>query len=122
MQLHTAESYRNKLKMEEDEKLAQSLFFATMVKSQELEELGLCEMREPKINNPAKHQGEKRNPKLCVHNWPELIKKLKEYHEQEGPFDEDMTLEAVQRYAEEELKRAYHNMRGRQSNGQKTKM
>ena len=112
MQLHTAESYRNKLRMEEDEKLAQSLFYATMVKSQELEELGLCEMREPEMKNPAKHQGEKRNPKLCVHNWPELKKKLKEYHEQEGPFDEEMALEAIKKQTEDELERAFQRMKG----------
>lgn len=112
MQLHTAESYRNKLRMEEPE-VAKSLFFATMVKSKELEEQGLCEMKEPELNNIAKHDGQKRNPKLCVHNWPELIKKLKEYHEQEGPFDDRMAIKAIEENAKKDLERAYQDMRGR---------
>ena len=111
MQLHTSNSYRKKLAKEEPE-IYNSLVNATVVKGEELEEQGLCEMREPEMTNPGEHQGEKREPKLCVHNWPELVEKLKEYHEQEGPFTQEQAEEKIMEQARKELKKASKRARG----------
>lgn len=112
MQLHTSTSYLNKLKMKVGEN-AQSLFYATMVKSKELASLGLCEMKEPEMKKPAEHEGEKRQPKLHVYDWEALIEKLQEYHKKEGPFTQKMAEQKMMEQVKEELKKARERANGK---------